>query len=119
MLFMPVPEKGDRMTTEAFNRVLNERIKKMTAILGEKAKEYARGDRLSNFKKAAMMMDTTPENACRGMWAKHVISICDLINDSDAGKDVPMAMWQEKIGDAINYLVLLEALVIELGARNA
>lgn len=101
------------MTEEKFNDIVAGRCNKMEAILASKAKEYARGDRLSNFKKAAAAMGGTPEKACLAFWMKHVISICDLVNDVEAGKEVPLAMWEEKLGDAINYLVLLEAIVNE------
>ena len=48
---------------------------------------------------------------------KHTVSIYDLINDAEIGKDIPLEMWDEKIGDSINYLLLLNALVRE-GANN-
>lgn len=101
------------MTDETFNAIVLERCKKIESILASKAKEYARGDRLSNFKKAASAMGGTPEKACLSFWMKHVISICDLVNDVDSGKKVAPEMWQEKIGDAINYLILLEAITSE------
>lgn len=101
------------MTTKAFDSIVRLRTKKIARILSHKAKEYARGDRLSNFKKAAVAMSCTPEKACAAFWMKHVISINDLVNDIERGDSVDQAMWQEKIGDAINYLVLLEALTIE------
>lgn len=101
------------MTDEAFQAVVKQCCKSIEAVLHHKAKEYARGDRLSNFKKAAAAMSNTPEKACAAFWMKHVISINDLVNDVEAGKSVPMPMWEEKIGDAINYLILLKALVIE------
>lgn len=101
------------MTDTDFNAIVHARSAKIVKILASKAKEYARGDRLSNFKKAAAAMGTTPERACLGFWMKHVISIADLVNDLDAGKVAGEEMWQEKIGDAINYLVLLEAIVSE------
>lgn len=102
------------MTDEEFDVVLNSRIEKIKAVLGAKAAEYARGDRLSNFKKAAAAMSCTPEQACVAFWMKHVISINDLVNDRGAGKKVSAEMWNEKIGDAINYLVLLDGIVSEL-----
>ena len=101
------------MTDEQFNQVVAERCKKIEAILASKAKEYARVDRLSNFKKAASAMSNTPEGACVAFWMKHVISINDLTNDIASDKVATLEMWQEKIGDAINYMVLLEALIIE------
>lgn len=105
------------MTTERFQKVLEDTCKSMDAVLRHKAKEYARGDRLSNFKKAAAAMSNTPEKACVAFWMKHVISINDLVNDLEAGRPVSMEMWEEKIGDGINYLVLLKGLVTERNSK--
>jgi hypothetical protein len=44
---------------------------------------------------------------------KHIISVLDLIGDQARGHHADQKMWEEKIGDAINYLILLEALVTE------
>ena len=101
------------MTNQDFDKILEERIQKIRAILAYKADEYARGDRLSNFKKTAALMGCQPENACVYFWMKHVTSIVDLSNDLNDGKCATFGMWQEKIGDAINYLILLEGLVTE------
>lgn len=49
--------------------------------------------------------------ALGGMMVKHTVSLYDLINDTEAGLDVPMELWQEKITDSINYLYLLWALL--------
>lgn len=105
------------MTDADFQKVVLDVVRSIDAVLHHKAKEYARGDRLSNFKKAAAAMSCTPEKACAAFWMKHVISINDLVNDLEAGKVVPMAMWEEKIGDAINYMVLLKGLVTERNAQ--
>lgn len=105
------------MTNEEFQRVVMDAIKSIDAVLHHKAKEYARGDRLSNFKKAAAAMSNTPEKACVAFWMKHVISINDLVNDLEAGKHVSMVMWDEKIGDSINYMILLKGLVTERNAQ--
>jgi hypothetical protein len=46
------------------------------------------------------------------MWFKHIISISDLIDDLDHTIP-PYELWDEKITDAINYLILLDALIHE------
>lgn len=101
------------MTDSEFDQVVADVCAGIVKVLQSKAKEYARGDRLHNFKRAAAMDGETPEKALKGMWKKHVISVCDMVNDLDDGKVAPLAMWDEKIGDAINYLVLLKGLVTE------
>lgn len=103
------------MTDQEFDAVVMARLEKIKLVLGKKAAEYARGDRLSNFKKAASAMSCTPEQACVAFWMKHVISINDLVNDLQAGKNATPEMWDEKIGDAINYMVLLDGLISERG----
>ena len=92
---------------------MEERFNKTRQVLANKAKEYARGDRLSNFKKAAFALSCTPEEECVNLWLKHVISIVDLVQDLGKGNIVAQAMWEEKIGDAVNYLILLEGLLAD------
>ena len=47
------------------------------------------------------------------MMAKHTVSVYDLIQKQEHGVGVSKEMWEEKIGDSINYLILLSALVEE------
>jgi len=96
-----------------FEKLVEERVNKIRQVLANKAKEYARGDRLSNFKKAAYALSSTPEEVCVNLWFKHVISIVDLVQDLGKGNIATDAMWNEKLTDGINYLILLEALVTD------
>lgn len=98
------------MNDGQFTEILSARIQAIVDTLGSKAKEYAIGDRLYNFKRAAEISRTTPAKALAGMWMKHVVSVIDLIE----GSTEPTAeRINEKIGDAINYLILLEAIFAE------
>ena len=83
----------------------------MQETLGNKAKEYSRdGDRLHNFKIAARMNDVTQAQALWGMAMKHLVCVDDMVKGRTvATKDVV----DEKIGDMMNYLVLLEAVLTE------
>lgn len=101
------------MTPSEFSAILKARFEKTRNLLDKKGKEYAREDRLSNFKKAAALMGVRPEGACFGFLAKHLVSIADLVGDLEGGLETPMPVWEEKIGDAVAYLILLEALVTE------
>jgi hypothetical protein len=103
------------MNHDAFDKILKRRIEQMEKVLGKKAAEYAKGnDRLHNFKRAGAMLRSTPEAALVGMLAKHLISILDMVDDLDqAGFLAAAHLWDEKLGDAVNYLVLLEGLVAE------
>lgn len=100
------------MDSLTWNVLLEQRLQKMKDVLGVKAAEYAsKDDRLHNFKVAGIGQGISPEAALRGMWYKHHVSVLDMINKPDAG-------WtderiDEKIGDSINYLCLLEGLLKE------
>ena len=98
------------MTDHQFTEILSARIQSIIDTLGSKAKEYAIGDRLYNFKRAAEISRTTPARALAGMWMKHVVSVIDLIEGSIEATEERV---NEKIGDAINYLILLEAVFAE------
>ena len=101
------------MNTKRFNEILEQTINHCTKTLGFKADEYATDDRLHNFKVAAEIQNCTPITALAGMMAKHTVSVYDLIQRHEAGLFIPIEMWDEKIGDSINYLCLLKALVVE------
>lgn len=96
------------MITEKFNEILNKTLDKCNETLSCKAKEYATEDRLHNFKVAAKLQNETPKQALAGMMAKHIVSVYDMCN---SGEVYPEVLWDEKIGDSINYLILLRALV--------
>ena len=102
------------MNSTKFNEVTAERVKKCLNVLCTKSDEYATdNDRLHNFKVAGDLQGCTQVKALGGMMCKHTVSVYDLINDYEAGKDIPIALWDEKIGDSINYLLLLNAMVRE------
>ena len=99
------------MNSEQFEVIFEEQVKRCRDVLFQKAQEYATNeDRLHNFKVAAAFLQGTPEQALLGFAVKHFVSISDLVRD---GELHPAAMWDEKIGDAINYLILLRAQIIE------
>ena len=101
------------MRSEKFNQILEETLEKCKKTLGVKAEEYATSDRLHNFKVAAELQNCTPMTALAGMMAKHTVSVYDLIRKAESGEAVPTELWDEKIGDHINYLILLSAMVRE------
>lgn len=103
------------MTNYDFNEMFLQQIKRCEGTLIAKAKEYATSDRLHNFKVAAALEACTPIQALAGMMAKHTVSVYDM---ALSGQEHPVALWDEKITDSINYLILLRALVEE-GQDNA
>lgn len=85
-------------------------------LLVEKAKEYATSDRLHNFRTAAELTDSSMADALLGMMLKHTISIYDLCNEKVyVAKKRPIELWNEKITDHINYLILLLAVLSDKG----
>ena len=99
------------MNVQKFNEVVAAQVKMSTDILCVKAKEYAAAeDRLHNFKTAAALECITPKQALAGMMAKHTVSVYDMCMSLS---DFPMTMWDEKITDHINYLLLLKAVIVE------
>lgn len=102
------------MDSEKFNEILEARLTKIKATLAVKAGQYATvGDRLHNFKVAARRLNCTPERALIGMKEKHCVSVMDIVSALDEGIHQPIELIDEKIGDEINYLILLEALLKE------
>ncbi len=102
------------MKVERFNDCIERRIDKCKQVLVKKADEYATEDRLHNFKVAAELQGVNILTALAGMMAKHTVSVYDLIQEVQVGDRPPREMWDEKIGDSINYLLLLDAAVEEL-----
>lgn len=107
------------MTQEKFNAFAKNFVKQTTSVLYAKGKSYAlnRDDRLEHFKRAAEYLSTTPKEACLAQLTKHLISIRDMVCANDGTVFSP-EQWDEKIGDAINYFVLLRALVIDEEISN-
>lgn len=100
------------MNTSMFDDILKQQILCCVETLTAKACEYATEDRLHNFKTAAEMQGITPIQALAGMMAKHTVSVYDMCAAS-RDEIFPVEMWEEKITDHINYLILLRALVHE------
>ena len=100
-------EGGKSVTQKEFNDVVVSQTERCKSLLTAKGSEYspkaAKGtsaDRLAHFKKAAVVMNSTPKSALMGMLSKHLISVSDMCTE-------------EKITDSINYLLILRALIEE------
>ena len=108
------------MTNEEFNQIVDETCESIKNVLSKKAAEYASvRDRLHNFKMAAKTMGITPLEALDGMMLKHEISFLDLIDKSKYGAVIPKEIYEEKIGDFINYLILAKGLIVDANKNNS
>jgi len=104
------------MNQDEFEEVFEHMIGASRDVLVEKAREYANdGDRMHNFKRAAGLSGRTPEQMCWGFNIKHLVSITDMV---ESGESYPEEKWDEKLGDALNYLILLKALITEANAPD-
>ena len=102
------------MNAKDFNEIVGARLNWCMKTLCAKGDEYAReGDRLWNFKVAARKLNCHPAQALAGMMVKHTVSVDDIIDGLSRGIVPPRELVAEKIGDSIDYLLLLEGLIEE------
>jgi len=99
---------------EQFNEVLQQRLDKIQQILFVKGREYASNtSRYHNFEVAARFTDTSKEKALVGMMLKHWVSVLDLVEIATLSPErLSIEQVDEKIGDSINYLILLEGMLV-------
>ena len=89
--------------------IVGERIKQINRVLNSKADEYATdGSAFYNFERAGQVNSESPKKALWGMATKHLVSVIDMV-ESDEYFDEDYI--DEKIGDLINYLILLEGIL--------
>jgi hypothetical protein len=101
------------MTNERFEQIVDEIFDRCRATLVDRAEMYARGDRLSNFKRAGTIRGKSSVESLDGMGLKHITSLFDYIDDLKTGRTHTREEWLEKMCDTINYygpllLALLE-----------
>lgn len=108
------------MKQSEFNEIVLDMLTQAEETLTRKGREYAENastenhvDRLEHFKKAAVLQGVTTAQAAFGMLAKHLVSVADMVASRET---YDLATWDEKIGDSINYLLILRAIVQEAAA---
>ena len=108
------------MNKTTFSECVEKRIEKIREVLSSKAEEYStEGNRFHNFDVGARILDSTPEEALQGMMLKHIVSVLDLVQWADTNEDrLTEKVIDEKIGDTINYLILLEGLLLRRIEKN-
>lgn len=100
------------MNQNEFQKIVAEQMNRCKGTLIKKGTEYdyETADRLGSFKRGAAILSITPKQVLTGYLNKHIISIYDMCASN---KVYSLEQWNEKITDAINYLLLLRALVGE------
>jgi len=103
------------MEKREFNKLANDMLKSAKDVLTNKGDSYmgASQDRLIAFKEAALISKCTPVSALHGMVVKHDVSVLEAIRRMEADTNyTPSVEWvEEKLGDRINYNILLAALI--------
>lgn len=101
------------MQQPEFEEAVQEQVSRSTDMLLNKNHHYNPGqDKLASFKRAARMKGISTQDALSGMMIKHTTSVYDLCAVPDV-TSISIEVWNEKITDHINYLLLLRAVVQE------
>lgn len=100
------------MKKTEFNKLVDKRIELIQSVLQKKGAEYANDkDVFHNFEEGTKMsFHDKREMVAWEYMMKHMISIKDMIASKDAYSE---HIIREKFGDAINYLILIEAMMLE------
>lgn len=99
------------MQNDRFNESIATTLEFSQKMLTRKSAGYSTSeDRLHNFRTAAALNGSTMEQALWGMLTKHIVSLRDMVQGGQAHSP---DLWNEKIGDAINYLAILRAIASE------
>jgi hypothetical protein len=98
-------DKFELLLASVFNRTQN--------ILASKSKEYATdSDVFASFKKGTgFSFHNEPEKVAYEYLCKHLESIKNMLNNLDNPPNKNQI--NEKLGDAINYLIIIEGLLKE------
>jgi len=102
------------MKREVFDKIVEDRIISIRSGLLMKGVEYQRDeDVLHNFERGSNITGEIREKIIWNFALKHYISILDMIDDI-ANNKIPTTKYvEEKLGDLINYSILLEAAIKE------
>lgn len=99
------------MDQKKFDEAINMQVSKCQRMLKSKNEAYnPKVDRLESFKTAATIQGVSMKEALAGMMAKHTVSVYDMCMSD---QKFPESVWDEKITDNINYLLLLSAVIRE------
>ncbi len=96
------------LTDKELESLIQERIERCKEVLFKKSEEYSsESDRMRNFNTAGRMLGIPPYKVAFMYMMKHFESVYEIvINDQPASP----TLWEEKITDLINYLLLIDAM---------
>lgn len=108
------------MTSQDFKLLIERRQDQSVNTLVRKNLEYGtQTDMLESFKEQAQLsLHNTPMGIGWELMVKHLYSVRRIIREyEETGKIPSQEMIDEKFGDAINYLILIEALFEEVANK--
>jgi hypothetical protein len=98
------------MTKQEFSKYLEQRLQRIKDTLDKKGEEYAPNINIfSNFNKAQDIIPMSREEIMFIYATKHLVSVIEIVE----GRKLPKAQIEEKFGDLVNYLILIEASLLE------
>ena len=103
------------MTRKDFKeKIVERRIKLIQEVLESKGNDYAENsDQFRSFNLGSKFsLHETPDAVAWEFLVKHLQSVHQMVDDYEKKRKVPTEEYiDEKIGDCINYLILLEGLL--------
>ena len=101
------------MTNQEFYKLMSDTFESAKKIAEAKGKDYTKGseDALANFKEGGKSIDVAPIEVCWIFMNKHYQAITNYVKTKGRSESEPIS---ERIKDMINYLVLMQGLIIEM-----
>jgi hypothetical protein len=102
------------MTKQEFSKYLEQRLQRIKDTLDKKGEEYAYINNVFvNFEDAGDIAGNCREKIMFYYMLKHLISVINIVNKADKYEYPIKEVIEEKFGDLVNYLILIEASLIE------
>lgn len=100
------------MTNKAFYELMQNTFGDALVIAKHKGADYTKGseDALANFMEGGKAIGIDPKEVCWIFMNKHYQAITNYVRTDGQSESEPIA---ERIKDMINYLVLLQAIIID------
>jgi hypothetical protein len=100
------------MTNSEFYTLMDRMFNDARNIAKVKGNDYTKGsnDALANFKEGGKDIDIDPIKVCWIFMNKHYQAITNYVKTNGQSESEPIS---ERIKDLINYLVLMQAIVVE------
>lgn len=102
------------MNSQEFETVVDATLQQVRDLLIQKGAEYVpegEPSRFHNFEVAAEFNQQLSTEALWGFLTKHLVSLADMVKTESS--EASLMKWDEKINDAIVYLLLLKGIVVE------